>query len=158
MGSQVRRRGVLTFGDVSASMPDEYVLRAPALCHELNRRCTHCNAWTWFEESLNCCSGGKYVVEPLVPLPAHIEDLFKTKHFQQNQRRYNGLFSFTAMGAAPSPTWTQPNPPSCLVLHGRSYHRITRVHKKRFENLLCKHCTPHCMPTTHGLKHTSQFS
>ncbi|CAM9593321.1 unnamed protein product, partial [Ectocarpus fasciculatus] len=86
--------------------------------------CAHCNAHTWREEHINCCSNGKYVAEPLLPLPDYVEQMYTTRHFLENQRRYNGLFSFTAMGAAPSPTWTQPSYPSMLQLHGRSYHRI----------------------------------
>ena len=118
------RLGVLTFGDLTVSLPSEYVLRAPSLNDPSNDICKHCNARTWREETINCCSSGKYVVEPLIPLSSDVEELYKTKHFLQNQRRYNGLFSFTAMGAAPTPTWTQPSYPSMLQLHGRSYHRI----------------------------------
>ncbi len=120
-----RRLGVLTFNDLNISWPDEYVLRYPDLTDFHNHRYQFCGARTWYEEVINCCSSGKYVVQPLVPLPPHIEEIYQTKHFLQNQRRYNGLFSFTAMGAAPSPTWTQPSYPSMLQLHARAYHRIT---------------------------------
>ena len=94
------------------------------LCANISITCTHCHAWTWAEESINCCSNGKCVVEPLIPLPPDIARLFQTRHFLTNQRRYRRLFSFTAMGAAPSPTWTQPSYPSMLQLHCRAYHRI----------------------------------
>ena len=124
MASAPPRLRFVPFGDITVTLPQQNVLRAPALRHELNNLCTHCNAWTWAEEHMNCCSNGKYVVEPLIPLPAEISQLFQTKHFLENQRRYNGLFSFTAMGADPSPTWTQPSYPSMLQLHGRAYHRI----------------------------------
>jgi len=124
MASAPPRLGVVPFGDITVTLPQQHVLRAPALRHELNNLCTQCNAWTWAEEHMNCCSNGKYVVEPLIPLPAEISQLFQTKHFLENQRRYNGLFSFTEMGADPSPTWTQPFYPSMLQLHGRAYHRI----------------------------------
>lgn len=125
MASQPRPRlGVLTFGDLRVSLPTEHVLLAPSLDDPRNHVCNHCSARTWREERINCCSNGKYVVEPLIPLPEDVESLYTTRHFLQHQRRYNGLFSFTAMGAAPSPTWTQPSYPSMLQLHGRSYHRI----------------------------------
>ncbi|CAM9337287.1 unnamed protein product, partial [Scytosiphon promiscuus] len=87
-------------------------------------KCDYCGAWTWAEETINCCSRGKYVIEPLTPLPPDILTMFESRHFLLNQRRYNGLFSFTAMGAAPTPTWTQPSYPSMLQLHGRAYHRV----------------------------------
>ena len=124
MASLPLRLGVVPFGDITVSLPSEHVLRAPPLRHESNNKCRHCHAWTWAEESINCCSNGKYVVEPLLPLPPDIARLFQTRHFLTNQRRYNGLFSFAAMGAALSPTWTQPSYPSMLQLHGRAYHRI----------------------------------
>ena len=121
MASLPLRLGVVPFGDITVSLPSEHVLRAPPLRHESN--CRHCDAWTGAEESVNC-SNGKYVLEPLLPLPPDIAQLFQTRHFLTNQRRYRRLFSFTAMGAAPSPTWTQPSYPSMLELHGRAYHRI----------------------------------
>ena len=124
MASRPLRLGGVPFGDITVSLPSEHVLRAPPLRHESNNKFRHCHAWTWAEESINCCSNGKYVVELLLPLPPDIARLFQTRHFLTNQRRYNGLFSFTAMGAAPSPTWTQPSYPSMLQLHGRAYHRI----------------------------------
>ncbi|CAM9823851.1 unnamed protein product [Laminaria digitata] len=50
--------------------------------------------------------------------------MFSERQFLRNQRKYNGLFSLTMLGAAPTPTWTQPSYPSMLQLHGRAYHRI----------------------------------
>ncbi|CAN0233352.1 unnamed protein product, partial [Laminaria digitata] len=67
---------------------------------------------------------GTYVVEPLQTLPHDIAFLYRQRAFLQNQRKYNGLLAFTALGASPSPTWTQPSYPSMLQLHGRAYHRI----------------------------------
>ena len=93
MASLPLRLGVVPFGDITVSLPSEHVLRAPPLRHESNNKCRHCHAWTWAEESINCCSNGKYVVEPLLPLPPDIARLFQTRHFLTNQRRYNGLFS-----------------------------------------------------------------
>lgn len=118
------RSGVMTFGDLSVCMPTEYVCSATSLKHVRNKLCPHCRAWTWAEEFTNCCSNGTYVVEPLQPLPEDIALLYGQRAFVQNQRKYNGLFAFTALGASPSPTWTQPSYPSMLQLHGRAYHRI----------------------------------
>lgn len=118
------RRGVMLFGDLSVRMPAEYVFAATSLKHALNKLCPHCHALTWAEERTNCCSNGSYVVEPLLPLPDDITSLYQQRTFLRNQRKYNGLFAFTALGASPSPTWTQPSYPSMLQLHGRAYHRI----------------------------------
>ena len=52
---------------------------------------------------------------------------FASKEFQRAQRGYNGLFSFTALGAGgvDKRMWTQPKRgPSMLTLHGKAYHRI----------------------------------
>ena len=52
---------------------------------------------------------------------------FTSKEFQRAQRGYNGLFSFTALGAGgvDRRSWTQPDGgPSMLTLHGKAYHRI----------------------------------
>ena len=39
------------------------------------------------------------------------------------ERRYNGMFSFTALGAGgiEERSWTEPRPPSMLCLHGKAY-------------------------------------
>ena len=105
-------------------MPTEYVCSATSLKHVLNKLYPHCHAWTWAEEHTNCCSNGTYVVEPLQTLPEDIAFLYRQRAFLQNQRKCNGLFAFTALGASPSPTWTQPSYPSMLQLHRRAYHRI----------------------------------
>ena len=78
MASLPLRLGVVPFGDITVSLPSEHILRAPPLRHESN--CRHCDAWTGAEESVNC-SNGKYVLEPLLPLPPDITRLFQTRHF-----------------------------------------------------------------------------
>ncbi|CAN0125488.1 unnamed protein product, partial [Laminaria digitata] len=64
-----------------------------------NKLCPHCRAWAWAEEHTNCCSNGTYVVEPLQTLPEDIAFLYRQRAFLQNQRKCNGLFAFTALGA-----------------------------------------------------------
>ena len=52
--------------------------------------------------------------------------MFSPNDFRRSQRKYNGLFAFTALGAGglDKRTWIQLSPPSMLTLHGRAYHRI----------------------------------
>ncbi|CAN0585057.1 unnamed protein product, partial [Ectocarpus sp. 12 AP-2014] len=86
--------------------------------------CKHCGARFWREEKINCCSNGKLVVPRLKPLPQSVYNVYAKRHFQKRQRTYNSTFAFTALGASPDPTWTQPAYPSMLKLHGRPYHRV----------------------------------
>ena len=67
---------------------------------------------------------GKYEIKRLPALPQELEDLYGTPAFLLHDRGFNSLFTFTALNAAPLPTWTEPPPPSMLQLHGRAYHRI----------------------------------
>ena len=62
----------------------------------------------------------------LRPIPSHLQDVFGSARFRSAQRRYNGLFAFTALGAGGigKRSWTQPLAPSMLSLHGRAYHTI----------------------------------
>ena len=56
----------------------------------------------WKEERkhrLNCSNNGKYTIPPLKPVPPELMNIFTSKEFQTAQRGYNGLFSFTALGA-----------------------------------------------------------
>ena len=52
---------------------------------------------------------------------------FRGNQFQREQRAYNGLFSFTALGAGgiDKKSWTQPQKVQTMLnLHGKSYHKI----------------------------------
>lgn len=64
---------------------------------------------------------------PLKTISVELHSVLETAHFHQNQRLYNGLFAFTAMGAG-SPLgrrkWTDPSHPLMLTMRGCSYHRI----------------------------------
>ena len=92
--------------------------------------CPHCNSTLWKEERkhrLNCCNNGKCTIPALKPVPPELMNIFTCKEFQTAQRGYNGLFSFTALGAGgvDKIIWTQPiRGPSMLTLRGKGYHRI----------------------------------
>lgn len=123
--------GVQPFNSPTFEFPlTPYRLKFPSLDHERNYECPHCGSILWREErsarSPNCCNNGRQTINRLIPMPPHLSQIFRTPHFRGAQRRYNGLFSFTALGAGgiQKRTWTQPNPPSMLTLHGKAYHRI----------------------------------
>jgi len=56
-------------------------------------------------------------------IPSHLQDIFGSAKFRSAQRRYNGLFAFTGLGAGgiEKRSWTQPAPSMLLSLHGRAY-------------------------------------
>ena len=48
---------------------------------------------------LNCCHNGKYTIPAFKPVPPELMNTFTSKELERAQRGYNGLFSFTALGA-----------------------------------------------------------
>ncbi|CAN0552739.1 unnamed protein product, partial [Ectocarpus sp. 12 AP-2014] len=83
----------------------------------------------WKEERarrFSCCSNGEYAIHKLKNVPANVWDIYNTSHFSRNQRKYNSLFSFTALAAngLRKQTWSNPSGSSMLTMHGRAYHRI----------------------------------
>ena len=65
-------------------------------------------------------------MHPLKSVGPSLWNLFNLTEFRNSERKYNSLFSFTALGTGglEKRTWTQPSPPSMLTLHGRAYHRV----------------------------------
>ncbi|KAH9101192.1 hypothetical protein Ae201684P_007376 [Aphanomyces euteiches] len=64
--------------------------------------CPHCEAKIWPGEEKDCCDSGARVL-PVATWPDTPEfreyiDLFKTRGFVNNIRRYNALFAFTSIG------------------------------------------------------------
>ena len=129
--------GVYAFNDRNLHIPETTSFRFPVLHDHNNITCTHCVAQLWREErTLNCCKSGAAVIPRLRPVNDHIWRLFSSKEFSYYQRKYNGLFSFTALGAGgcDNRTWTNPKPPSMLTLHGKAYHRIFDS-QEQYENM-----------------------
>lgn len=124
------RLGVQDFNSPSVEYPlQPYQLKYPYLMHEGNFTCRNCRSVLWKEEKstrYNCCNKGRSAIHPLKPIPQHMNSLFQSASFRNVQRSYNGLFSFTALGAGgiEKRTWTEAAPPSMLCLHGKAYHRI----------------------------------
>ena len=68
-------------GDLGVVLPDPRCVRYLNLNNPLNTKCKFCNALKWKEENINCCSKGKYVVHPLLPIPPDITDIFSAPSF-----------------------------------------------------------------------------
>ena len=76
--SASQRLGVLLFGDLSVVLPDPLCVRYLNLNNPPNTKCKFCNTLKWQKENINCCSKGKYIVHPLLPIPPDIKDVFST--------------------------------------------------------------------------------
>lgn len=125
--------GVYAFNDRDLHIPQTTSFRFPLLNDPNNITCQHCGSQLWKEErSLNCCKSGAAAIPRLRPVSDHIWHLFNSREFSTYQRKYNGLFSFTALaaGGCENGTWTNPKPPSMLTLHGKAYHRIFDLQEK----------------------------
>ena len=136
MEGSEERLGVQAFNSTNFEYPLEaYELKYPCLLHESNYTCQHCGSVLWKEErsgSYNCCNRGRSAIHRLKPIPQTLLSLFQTARFRESQRAYNGLFSFTALGAGgiENRSWTQGKPPTMLTLHGKAYHRIFDLQEK----------------------------
>ena len=131
-------KGIQEFNSMT-HIPDSNIFENTVLTHEDNYVCPHCGAMLWKEErknKYNCCKNGEYATHPLRPIPADVWDIFYSSEFSRNQRRYNSLFSFIALGAGgmDKRTWTNPPPASMLTMHGKAYHRIFDL-QEQYENL-----------------------
>lgn len=108
-------------------------MRFPDLNHPRNKKCKNCGGRFWREKTLNCCNKGTSVIHRLKPLPEGITDTNSQRSFQKRQKNIQFNFAFTALGASPGQTWTQPSYPSILKLCGRPYHRIMDAFRGTYE-------------------------
>ncbi|KAH9052153.1 hypothetical protein Ae201684P_013655 [Aphanomyces euteiches] len=81
---------------------DVNLVDVPPLMGASRSICPHCEAKIWPGEEKDCCDSGARVL-PVATWPDTPEfreyiDLFKTRGFVNNIRRYNALFAFTSIG------------------------------------------------------------
>ncbi|KAL3629794.1 hypothetical protein CASFOL_027016 [Castilleja foliolosa] len=103
--------------------------------------CQYCHAYFWNEERKrqnhttstpeyrHCCLNGKVELPQLKRPPQLLLDLTdgitpRSKHFIQNIRSYNSMFSFTSMGGKIDNSMNKGNGPPVFKLQGQNYHRI----------------------------------
>lgn len=102
--------------------------------------CEYCGAMLWLEERARrdrvtnpkfslCCMQGKVQLPKLKDPPRVLLNLLrnldvKSKHFQDNIRLYNMMFSFTSMGGKVDSSMNKGRGPYVFRLHGQNYHRI----------------------------------
>ncbi|XP_074306350.1 uncharacterized protein LOC141641592 [Silene latifolia] len=103
--------------------------------------CTKCRAQMWFQERKKkkkgtrcpkfslCCSDGKVKLPWLKEPPQLLKSLLSrqhpfSKHFIENIRAYNGMFSFTSMGGKIDHSINQGRGPYTFRMGGQNIHRI----------------------------------
>ncbi|KAH9118241.1 hypothetical protein AeMF1_008469 [Aphanomyces euteiches] len=87
--------GHVSFDDFDESLVPLHIIEQRSIC-------PHCEAKIWPGEEKDCCDSGARVL-PVATWPDTPEfreyiDLFKTRGFVNNTRRYNALFAFTSIG------------------------------------------------------------
>jgi len=103
--------------------------------------CVHCGVVLWYEERADkskhsrevhfsiCCQKGK-VQLPFLQRPSELlnnllngEDP-RSKHFLDNIRTYNNMFSFTSIGGKIDSSMNNGSAPPQFIISGQNYHRI----------------------------------
>ena len=85
--------------------------------------CPYCGAGLLqHEESSFCCRDRRIAVEPLPLLPSGWTEMFMDPVFRKNSRKYNNLFCFSAIGVEGREGNVPEIVPSCVKIHGRTYH------------------------------------
>ncbi|PWA81778.1 helitron helicase-like domain-containing protein [Artemisia annua] len=97
--------------------------------------CQHCGALFWLEERRTgmpasaapqyqkCCAGGRVVLRAYGEYPAYIVDLYSDRHFVDNIRAYNQIFTMTSFGATIDGS-IHAGGPYVFRVSGQIYHWI----------------------------------
>lgn len=109
--------------------------------------CVHCGAIFWYAERLNrrihtnnpvytgCCMQGQVVLPLLKDSPELLNYLVTSddevaKHFRDNIRPYNMIFSFTSIGGRVDRSVKKGRGPSMFALQGENYHLMGSLKPK----------------------------
>ncbi|PWA61479.1 helitron helicase-like domain-containing protein [Artemisia annua] len=114
--------------------------------------CQYCNAAFWYGERLKgtsrwqpikynkCCGGGQVRFQKEVDPPMYLKQLFKDKHFLDNIRAYNQMFSMTSFGAEIDDSVNDGRGPYVFKISGEIHHWIgticpTNINEPKFMQL-----------------------
>ena len=98
--------------------------------------CEHCNATFWYGERLKrnchrsypkytkCCGGGQVCLRKEKDPPEFVKHLFRDKHFLDNIRAYNQMFSMTSFGAEIDESINDGRGPYVFRILGQIHHYI----------------------------------
>ncbi|GJR69163.1 hypothetical protein Tco_0015228 [Tanacetum coccineum] len=94
----------------------------------------HCGARFWFEECIKhsprrerlkyhrCCMAGRVVIHTYQIYPEYINLLLRDRHFMENIRAYNQMFSMTSLGARVNDLVNVGRGPYVFKISGQLYH------------------------------------
>lgn len=115
-----------------ALIPGAYRLIDTHSLGEMNDRCSFCGAWHWITERLagknafgSCCLQGKIKLDPLLPFPATLNQLYTSNSdFRKNVRSYNAALSMASIGTHVDYSLNNGGGPPIYRIHGTLYHFI----------------------------------
>ncbi|GKC39974.1 DNA helicase, partial [Tanacetum coccineum] len=96
--------------------------------------CEHCGARFWYEERIKdnrrktrpayhrCCMAGRIVLRTYQIYPEYIQLLLRDRHFMENIRAYNHMFSMTSLGARVDDSINIGREPYVFKILGQLYH------------------------------------
>nr|GEX76001.1 DNA helicase [Tanacetum cinerariifolium] len=136
----------------------EYTIRRNSLCGQsrvstppseykhignCTHTCQHCGALFWYEERLkssmprgsrprynNCCKVGRDALRTYQIYPEYMKLLLEVRHFLENIRAYNQMFSMTSLGAQVDESINNGRVPYVFKISGQLYHWIGTARKK----------------------------
>lgn len=114
---------------------------------DIEYECPICGAMFWLNERISknrkarrpiftmCCMRGKVKLPILKEAPEFLQNLLTSddvisKHFRDNIRPLNMMFSFTSLGGKIDNSINRGNGPKIFKLHGENYHLIGSVKPK----------------------------
>ncbi|XP_045536286.1 uncharacterized protein LOC106720810 [Papilio machaon] len=106
----------------------EYINHRLIVIGRMDKKCIHCKAFKWKEETSGmCCSGGKTSLpslgEPEEPLKSLLlYDSNESRHFLNRIRKYNCCFQMTSFGV--DNEVVMPGLSTTFTVQGQIYHRI----------------------------------
>ena len=135
-----------------------YNLIVPGVSHlyidigDCEYACQYCNAGFWYGERLKtssqrqpikyskCCGGGQVYFDKEIEPPMYLKQLFKNKHFLDNIRAYNQMFSMTSFGAEIDDSVNDGRDPYVFKISGEIHHWIgticpTNINEPKFMQL-----------------------
>lgn len=118
---------------------------------DLTNKCIKCGALFWYNERVSksrnaripvftmCCMRGKIQLPVLQQPPEFLQGLLTnddaiSKHYQDNIRAINMMFSFTSLGGKIDNSVNLGKGPKVFKLHGENYHLIGSVKPKPTES------------------------
>ncbi|PWA50520.1 DNA helicase [Artemisia annua] len=101
--------------------------------------CQYCKAAFWYGERLKtgsrwqpvkynkCCAGGQVYLQKELEPPMFFKQIFKDKHFLDNIRAYNQMFSMTSFGTEIDDSINDDRGPYVLKISGEIHHWIGTI-------------------------------